>query len=101
MLRIPCPNCGIRDQVEFRFGGESHRVRPDNPEQASDAEWAHYLFYRKNPKGVHSERWLHSYGCRQWFNLVRDTVTHDIIEAYPIGQQPKMSPAMIGDSEND
>ena len=101
MLRIPCPHCGIRDQVEFRFGGESHLVRPENPEQASDTEWAHYLFYRKNPKGEHCERWLHTYGCRQWFNLVRDTVTHEIIEAYPIGQQPENTPGTSEDSEHD
>jgi len=88
MLRIPCPYCGIRDQVEFQFGGESHLSRPAQPDQASDLEWAEYLFYRKNPRGVHYERWVHGYGCRQWFNLARNTLTHEIIEAYPMGQLP-------------
>jgi len=78
MLRIPCPYCGLRDQDEFRFGGEANITRPADPERASDAEWANYLFYRDNLKGPHTERWVHSFGCRQWFTLVRDTVTHEI-----------------------
>jgi len=87
MLRIQCPWCGVRDQTEFTFGGESHISRPQPPEQVTDAEWADYLFYRKNPKGMHYERWVHSYGCRQWFNVARDTVTHEIVEVYEMGQQ--------------
>ncbi len=88
MLRIPCPWCGERDQTEFQFGGEGHISRPENPAGASDAEWADYLFYRKNPMGIHYERWVHSYGCRQWFNIARDTVTHEITEVYKMGEQP-------------
>ena len=44
----------------------------------SDAEWADYLFYRNNLMGPHRERWLHSFGCRQWFIAERYTVTHEI-----------------------
>jgi heterotetrameric sarcosine oxidase delta subunit len=88
MLRIPCPWCGERDETEFQFGGESHITRSENPENVSDAEWADYLFYRNNPRGLHFERWVHSYGCRQWFNVARDTVTHEIIEFYKMGEQP-------------
>ena len=78
MLRIPCPYCGLRDQSEFQFGGEAALVRPAVPEAVSDAEWADYLFYRNNVKGVHLERWLHGFGCRQWFLVERDTVSHEI-----------------------
>lgn len=78
MLRIECPYCGLRDQTEFRFGGEASVRRPARPEQAGDAEWADYLFYRDNVKGTHRERWVHSYGCRRWFTVLRDTVTHEI-----------------------
>lgn len=80
MLRIPCPYCGVRDQDEFRYGGEASIVRPDDPDNVSDAEWADYLFYRDNVKGPRLERWLHSYGCRQWFLVRRDTLTHEIAE---------------------
>ena len=91
MLRIPCPYCGVRDQVEFTFGGESQVIRPNNPHESTDAEWANYLFYRQNIKGIHQERWVHSFGCRQWFNLARDTVSHEIIEAYRMGDQSTLS----------
>lgn len=84
MLRIPCPFCGTRDETEFRFGGESHVECPGL--EVSDAEWADYLFNRDNPKGLHYERWFHIYGCRQWFNVVRDTVTHEIHTAYKMGE---------------
>jgi len=89
MLRIKCPYCGLRDQSEFKFGGESHLPRPENPEQVSDAAWAEYLFYRKNPKGIHFERWVHNFGCRQWFQVARHTVTHEILEVYGITELPK------------
>jgi heterotetrameric sarcosine oxidase delta subunit len=76
----------LRDQVEFQFGGETHITRPENPELASDSEWANYMFYRDNIKGLHYERWVHSFGCRQWFNVVRDTVTHEITEVFLMGE---------------
>jgi len=80
MLQISCPFCGPRDEIEFTFGGESHIQRP-SPE-VSDSEWADYLYCRDNPKGVHHERWQHRDGCRQWFNIERDTVTHQIYRIY-------------------
>jgi sarcosine oxidase, subunit delta len=33
---------------------------------------------RDNLKGLVRERWLHALGCRQWFVVVRSTVTHEI-----------------------
>jgi sarcosine oxidase subunit delta len=80
---INCPNCGARDESEFNCGGESHIVRPVID---CDAEqWRDYLFFRDNPRGVTFERWRHSYGCGRWFNLARDTVTHEILAVYAIG----------------
>ncbi len=87
MLRIPCPYCGLRDQSEFQFGGEAALVRPAAPEAASDVEWADYLFYRDNVKGAHLERWLHSFGCRQWFLVERDTVSHQIRGSRRLGAE--------------
>ncbi len=88
MLLIPCPWCGPRDEVEFRYGGEAEIARPADPDALSDAEWADYLFMRRTPKGRFRERWVHAHGCRRWFNLVRDTVTHEIVAAYRIGEPP-------------
>src|SRR5215467_12760640 len=56
MLLIPCPWCGERDEVEFRYGGEAHISRAD-PDNVDDAAWADYLFMRNNPKGTFAERW--------------------------------------------
>jgi heterotetrameric sarcosine oxidase delta subunit len=78
----------LRDQTEFRYGGEAGRVRPADPNAVGDDEWAAYLFYQRNPMGTHHERWVHSYGCRRWFNVVRDTVTHEISAVYRLGEQP-------------
>ncbi len=89
MLRIKCPWCGVRDQTEFRFGGQAHIARPANPAQADDAEWAEYLFYRDNPKGLHKERWVHGWGCHQWFDVVRDTVTHEILQVHALVEPPE------------
>jgi sarcosine oxidase subunit delta len=80
MLQIDCPWCGRRDEDEFHCGGQSHIQRPML--DCSDAEWGDYLFMRINPKGVSLERWRHTYGCRQWFNVARDTVSHRILAVY-------------------
>ncbi len=85
MMQIECPWCGKRDEEEFTCAGQSHIQRPQNPRQNSDSEWASYLFERSNPKGVHLERWRHTFGCRQWFNLARHTVSHEILAVYPMG----------------
>ena len=47
MFVINCPYCGERDQSEFSCGGEAHIVRPKQPTELSDDEWAEYLFMRK------------------------------------------------------
>src|SRR3546814_3847842 len=54
MMKIDCPFCGPRDELEFKCGGQSHVQRPDL--SASDGEWAEYLYVRENPKGWHFER---------------------------------------------
>jgi sarcosine oxidase subunit delta len=82
-MRISCPYCGTRDEPEFVFGGPSHVTRP-GPD-CDDATWTSYLFNRKNPAGTHFERWLHAYGCGRWFNVARDTCTHEIQQTYAMG----------------
>jgi sarcosine oxidase, subunit delta len=86
MLRILCPYCGVRDEPEFVFGGPSHVTRPS--QDADDKTWTSYLWSRRNPAGVHLERWLHVYGCGHWFNVARDTVTHEIVNTYVMGAPP-------------
>lgn len=86
MLLIPCPYCGPRAEIEFRYGGEGHIARPGPHDAVTDEAWADYLFYRANPKGDHRERWLHVAGCGRWFNIVRDTVHHAVTAVYPMGE---------------
>jgi heterotetrameric sarcosine oxidase delta subunit len=88
MLSIPCPWCGRRDEVEFRYGGQAHVAYPAHPDALSDEEWADFLFMRENPRGQWSERWFHTAGCRRWFNVVRDTSTYAIRRSYHVGEEP-------------
>jgi sarcosine oxidase, subunit delta len=76
MLLIQCPWCGPRDEIEFRYGGQAYRAFPADADALDDEAWADFLFMRDNPKGPFDERWVHAAGCRRWFNVRRDTVTH-------------------------
>ncbi len=86
MLMIDCPWCGRRDQSEFSCKGEAHIARPVDPFALSDKEWGDYIYTRSNPKGEHAERWLHSQGCRRWFNALRNTVSDEFIVTYKPGE---------------
>jgi len=88
MLLISCPWCGEREEIEFSYGGQAHVGYPQDPRALSDEEWGQYLFVRDNPKGLFLERWVHSQGCRRWFNIARHTVTHGITAIYKPGEPP-------------
>ena len=91
-MRLACPRCGDRPAAEFDCGGTTAIARP--PLDCSDAEWTDYLFFRRNPKAAHAERWRHSYGCGLWFNATRDTVTHVVSAVYPITEAaPREAPS--------
>jgi sarcosine oxidase subunit delta len=81
-----------RPESEFRCGGEAHITRPADPAAAGDAAWAEFLFYRTNARGVHAERWLHTHGCRRWFNALRDTVSDRIVATYLAGSPRPAAP---------
>jgi len=85
-MRIACPLCGDRPSAEFHCGGTTGIVRP--PLSCSDDEWTGYLFFRRNPKGAHAERWRHTDGCGLWFNVLRDTTTHAITAVCAITEAP-------------
>ena len=85
MLLIRCPWCGERAEIEFSCGGEADIARPAQPEALDDRQWGDYLFMRHNPKGRVREQWHHAYGCRRWFVLERDNVTHEHFESEMVG----------------
>ncbi len=76
MHQINCPWCGVRDETEFQYQGDTSKTRP--APDADEAEFFDYVYIRDNPKGWHTEWWHHIGGCRQWVKVVRNTVTHDI-----------------------
>jgi heterotetrameric sarcosine oxidase delta subunit len=80
MLLIRCPWCGEREEAEFSYGAEAGVRYPSDPASLSDTEWSEFLFVRANPKGPLRERWVHSDGCRRWFDTVRDTATNQFLE---------------------
>ena len=88
MQLIECPYCGPREEVEYHYGGQAHVAYPTDTAALSDTEWADFLFFRDNPKGPFAERWLHSSGCRRWFNAIRDPGTHQMLAVYRL-DQPK------------
>ena len=87
MLLIECPWCGPRDEVEFRYGGQADVTYPADPAALTDAEWAEYVFFRDNPAGWFTERWVHTAGCRMWFHAVRNTVTYEFAGTYRPGER--------------
>ncbi len=96
MMLIDCPECGPRDETEFHYGGAAHVAYPQTPAECSEEEWAQYLFFRENTRGDFAERWVHSAGCRRWFNAVRNTVTYEFSAIYPAGTaRPNNSGATV------
>ena len=83
MLLLECPYCGVKaEETELSPGYEAHlkRFGPGS----TDEEFEAYMFARKNPKGVHFERWRHTYGCGKWFLAARCTAT---LSLRPISQR--------------
>ena len=81
MLTLECPYCGIKAcETELSPGYEAHlkRFGPGS----SDEDFEDYMFARKNPKGVHFERWRHANGCGKWFHVARDTTTLEVFASY-------------------
>ena len=90
MLLLTCPYCGVTaEETEFAAGGEAH-IKRFGP-GSEDSEFEGYLFYRKNPAGVHFERWRHAYGCGKWFHVARSTTTLEVFGSYPadVTEPPK------------
>lgn len=82
MLSLLCPYCDIYvDETDLTAGGQAHIARP--APGASDDAFEAYLFLRQNPKGVHFERWRHTYGCGKWFHVARCTQTLEVFGTYP------------------
>ena len=81
MLILECPYCGVHaEETELHAGGEAHISR--ETVGSNDESFETYLFMRKNPKGVHFERWRHTAGCGKWFHAARSTTTLEVFGTY-------------------
>ena len=81
MLILHCPYCGVdAPETELHGHGEAHLKRFGPGSQGADFEA--YLFARKNPRGVHFERWRHANGCGKWFHAARCTNTLEVFGTY-------------------
>ena len=81
MLMLKCPNCGVMaEETEFASCGEAHLTR--YAAGSNDQTFSDYLFARKNPRGVHFERWRHAFGCGKWFHAARCTATLEVFGTY-------------------
>ena len=89
MLYIKCPFCGYRSQKEFSYGGDGTTKRPELNQDISDEKWNEFVYLRKSPRGKHIELWHHVAGCRQWFKVQRDTVTHEIFQTTKMNEEIK------------
>lgn len=85
MKLIPCPINGPRPVSEFVFGGEV-REMPD-PNTATDAQWADYVFNRSGAPGIKKEWWYHA-PSGTWLIVERDTLVDDIQRVYLPGRAP-------------
>jgi sarcosine oxidase, subunit delta len=91
MLIVHCPVCGAEgDETDFHYGGEAHISRPATHDAANVSGEAQrdYLFLRRNPKGLHFERWRCDRGCGKWFHAARDTMTMEFKAYYGISELP-------------
>ena len=92
MKILTCPLNGPRNIAEFTYGGQ---VKPmPNPTEATDQEWAHYVFYGDNHVGVVREWWMHT-PSSYWFIVERHNQTDEVIRTYDPAElfDPGASPA--------
>ena len=80
MILISCPYCGPRNSNEFTYFGELE-ARPAVAE-VSESQWRDYLYVKKNPAGLTTEKWQHSAGCERFFVAERHTVTNEVRRTY-------------------
>jgi len=86
MKLIHCPINGPRPVSEFVYGG-TVREMPD-PDSATDAQWADYVFNRDGAPGIKTEWWYHA-PSGTWLIVERDTMRDDIHRVYLPGRKPQ------------
>jgi len=57
-----------------------------NPDNATDAEWADYVFNRDGEPGIQTEWWYHL-PSGVWFIAERDNGTDEFVRTYVYGKK--------------
>lgn len=73
---IECPHCGGRPIEEFLYSEIPHV--PDYIVGVNERD-VDRAFMVNNVEGVQKERWFHTYGCRRYVTIERDTRTDEIV----------------------
>ena len=79
MKILSCPLNGPRNIAEFIYGGQVKEM-PD-PAQATDQQWAHYVFYEHSHIGVVREWWMHA-PSSYWFIAERHNQSDEVVRTY-------------------
>ncbi len=75
---LTCPNCGPRDVLEFRYGGQIVHAGALPGDSLGS-----------NLPGPQRERWFHRFGCRRWLVAERDVRTNQVFRtAWLEGEVP-------------
>ena len=79
----------VLPEIALVLGGDGTVLRPKLNQEISDEKWDEFVYLRKSPRGKHIELWHHIAGCRQWFQVQRDTVTHEIFQTAKMSEEIK------------
>ncbi|MFK7801485.1 MAG: sarcosine oxidase subunit delta [Anaerolineae bacterium] len=77
-IKITCKNCGPRPVEEFAYG-EVPQVPDEIKAEGPEAFEFDFGYMRHNTAGVQTEAWFHTYGCRRWTYIERDTLTDTVV----------------------
>jgi sarcosine oxidase subunit delta len=83
MKLLTCPINGPRPVSEFLYWGELRHM--PQPDQASDAQWADYVFNRNGAAGIKKEWWCHA-PSGVWFIAERNTASDEVLRTYLFGK---------------
>jgi heterotetrameric sarcosine oxidase delta subunit len=86
---LPCPQCGMRPQPEFAYGGtigtaDEAALPPRMLDPLSED-----LYFSDNLSGQSHERWFHRQGCDRWLVVLRDTRTNRVSGSWPGTEVPR------------
>ena len=76
---LTCPVNGPRPIQEFHFGGEVRDMPA--PHDASDDQWAEYVFNRHGEPAVRREWWYHT-PSGTWLIAERNNCTDEVLRTY-------------------